>query len=339
MSLRLRGVSKSFGAQAVLLPLTLEVARGELLAILGPSGCGKTTTLRIVAGLEAPDAGTVELEGADVTSLPPERRGLGMVFQHYAVWPHRSVAGNVAYPLERAGLGKDERARRVREALSLVHLEGLADRRPHQLSGGQLQRVALARAVVTRPRVLLLDEPLSNLDAALREELRFEIRDLQRRLGITAILVTHDQGEALSIADRVAVLCSGRLEQLGAPAEVYERPATAFVARFVGGGNVLPGRCEGGRVRAGSLDLPAPPGSPVGAVQLVVRPEEVRLDPAGAEAALVQRLYHGDRVELRLALAGAPLRALLPARDAAGLPEGGSVRISVGRFTLLAGEG
>jgi len=335
MSVELREVRKSFGSVTVLQPFSLRIETGELMALLGPSGCGKTTTLRIIAGLEEPDTGQVLIEGADVTALPPERRQLGMVFQHYAIWPHRSIGENVAYPLERQRVSKAERRERVREALAQVHLEALVDRRPHQLSGGQLQRIALARALVARPRVLLLDEPLSNLDAALREELRAEIRQLQRRLRITTVLVTHDQEEALSIADRVAVLNAGRIEQLGTPEEIYRRPASEFVARFVGGGNVLSGQCLSGRIQLGQLFVAAPAGTPDGPVLLVARPEEVRLHPAGAEALLRERLYYGDRVELRLELHGQPLRALLPVADADGAQPGSTVRVMLTRFQLL----
>ncbi len=311
MSVELVQVSKSFGGAQVLAPMSLSIRTGELLALLGPSGCGKTTTLRLIAGLERPDAGRVLVGGTDLTAEPPERRGLGMVFQSYAVWPHRSVAQNVGYPLERSGAGRAEILDRVREALALVHLDALAERRPHQLSGGQLQRVALARALVARPRVLLLDEPLSNLDALLREEMRAEIRALQRRLSITTVLVTHDQAEALAIADRVAVLDRGRIEQLGEPQEIYDRPATRFVAEFVGGGNVI--AAENG----------------VGA--LVVRPEEVVLDPDGREMRLTEKLYRGDRVEARLDWNGVALRAVWPVADAAGASIGGTVRCSFRR--------
>ena len=332
----LRKIEKTFGAVSVLPPLSLEIGRGELIALLGPSGCGKTTTLRIIAGLERADRGVVEIEGADVTTLPPEKRGLGMVFQQYAVWPHRSVAENVAYPLERKQTPKAEVAASVKEALGLVHLDPYADRRPHQLSGGQLQRVALARALVARPRVLLLDEPLSNLDALLREEMRAEIRSLQRRLGITTVLVTHDQEEALAIADRIAVLNAGRIEQLGTPAEVYAKPATAFVAGFVGGGNVIAAESDGRIVRVGPASVPAPAGSPSGPVHLVVRPEEIRLDAGGFALPVTERLYLGDRVELRLDCAGTTLRAMVPASASTAATPGSTHTFTFGAVTVLA---
>ncbi len=311
MSVELSSIAKTFGTTRVLHPLSLTIATGELLALLGPSGCGKTTTLRILAGLEKADQGRVLIEGADVTSLPPEKRGLGMVFQQYAVWPHRTVERNVAYPLERAGVAKDEIAARVREALALVRLDHLASRAPHQLSGGQLQRVALARALVGRPRVLLLDEPLSNLDAILREEMRAEIKSLQRRLSITTVLVTHDQSEALAIADRVAVMNGGKIEQLAPPEEVYAAPSTPFVARFVGGGNAIEATCDGARVSVGSDSIAAPSGAPSGEVCLVVRPEHVKPDAGGVSMRVRDRLYLGDRVELRLEWQEEHLRALV----------------------------
>ena len=345
MSVTLSHIAKSYGAVKVLPPLSLDIAKGELIALLGPSGCGKTTTLRIIAGLELPDAGTVHIDGIDVTKLPPEKRGLGMVFQQYAVWPHRTVTANVAYPLERAGVAAGEIGARVRDALAMVHLDKLGDRKPGQLSGGQLQRVALARALVGRPRVLLLDEPLSNLDALLREEMRAEIRALQRRLSITTVLVTHDQAEALAIADRVAVLSAGHVEQLAPPMQVYREPATAFVARFVGGGNVIPARNEGGTLHIGDggagnaggagASMAAPAGSPAGAVVIVVRPEDVRPDPAGHEMTVLDSLYLGDRTEVRLEWAGVPLRAVLPAAEAEALRPETRTRASFARVRIL----
>src|SRR5215470_18068174 len=223
------------------------VYEGELLSLLGPSGCGKTTTLNVIAGFAAPDAGHVLIDGADVTGEPAWRRGLGVVFQSYALFPHMSVADNVAFGLRERGVGKAETAERVREALVLARLHGVAAQRPHQLSGGMQQRVALARALVIRPRVLLLDEPLAALDRKLREEMRAELRDIQRTVGITTVFVTHDQHEALGLSDRVAVMNAGRIDQLGTPREVYERPATRFVADFIGASTVLDARAVGAR--------------------------------------------------------------------------------------------
>ncbi|HYI85668.1 MAG TPA: ABC transporter ATP-binding protein, partial [Burkholderiales bacterium] len=233
-ALRLAGIEKRYGATVAVAGVDLEVRDGEFLTLLGPSGCGKTTTLGLIAGFFPPSAGEIFLRGRPVAGLPPFKRDIGVVFQDYALFPHMTAGENVAFGLRMRGLRKEEMERRVSEALGLVQLGGLAERRPLELSGGQRQRVALARALVIRPAVLLLDEPLSNLDLKLREEMRVEIAGLQRRLGITTVFVTHDQGEALVMSDRVAVMNAGRIEQLGTPADVYERPATRFVAQFIG---------------------------------------------------------------------------------------------------------
>jgi spermidine/putrescine ABC transporter ATP-binding subunit len=238
----LKNVRKSFGRTLAVDDFSLEVAQGEFLALLGPSGCGKTTTLRIVAGFERPDTGEVLIRGESATEKPPYRRDIGIVFQSYALFPHMTVFENVAYGLRMRKVGRPELAERVRAALQLVHLEGLDDRYSRQLSGGQQQRVALARAVVIRPSVLLFDEPLSNLDARLRQEMRRELRQLQRSLRIATIFVTHDQEEALSMADRVVVMNAGRTEQVGTPEEIYQTPATSFVMNFIGECNFLRGR-------------------------------------------------------------------------------------------------
>ena len=306
------GVSKRYGAVTALDALDLAVYEGELLSLLGPSGCGKTTTLNVIAGFAAPDAGRVVIDGDDVTAEPAWRRGLGVVFQSYALFPHMSVADNVAFGLRERGAGKREIAERVRAALALVRLPAVAHQRPHQLSGGMQQRVALARALVIRPRVLLLDEPLAALDRKLREEMRAELRDIQRTVGITTVFVTHDQHEALGLSDRVAVMSAGRVEQLGSPREVYERPATRFVADFIGASSVLEGRALDGetvelaggvRLRVALREGPAPGR----AVRLLVRPERVELGGVGANA-LVARvasvMYLGDHREVRLELAG-----------------------------------
>ncbi|ABL78949.1 ABC transporter ATP-binding protein [Thermofilum pendens] len=235
---------KRYGKVLAVDHVSFSVERGEMLGLLGPSGCGKTTTLRIIAGLTVPDEGRVLVEGEDITNAPPEKRGMGMVFQNYALWPHMTVYDNVAFPLRARGMPADEVQRRVKEALEIVRLYELKDRYPHQLSGGQQQRVALARALAVQPRVILLDEPLSNLDAKLREEMRFELKELQRKLGVTAVYVTHDQAEALALSDRIAVMKDGRIVQIGTPREIYEEPANAFVADFIGKINFLEGRIE-----------------------------------------------------------------------------------------------
>lgn len=239
---RIENLVKRFGNVAAVDKVSLEVAAGEIFFLLGPSGCGKTTLLRCVAGFCRPDHGRVSMAGKDITGLPPERRDASMVFQSYALWPHMTVRQNVAFGLEMRGVSGSERTRRTDEALSRVRMRDFAERRPAQLSGGQQQRVALARALVVEPRCLLLDEPLSNLDAKLRLEMRLEIRSLCRSAGLTALYVTHDQKEALSIADRLAVMRDGRMEQVGRPHDVYRRPVNAFVAGFMGETNLLSGR-------------------------------------------------------------------------------------------------
>jgi ABC-type Fe3+/spermidine/putrescine transport system ATPase subunit len=292
--LRVDGLSKRFGAAVALDGVDLSIRDGAFVALLGPSGCGKTTFLRLLAGLEAPSAGTIRIGGADVTGLPPERRGLGMMFQSYALFPHMTVAGNLRFPLRMRALG-DRAAQegKVREALRLVRLEGLEDRHPRQLSGGQQQRVALARALVADPPVLLLDEPLSNLDAQLRKDMQVELMELHRKIGLTTILVTHDQDEALSLADFVVLMRAGRIEQAGPPREIYARPATAFAARFLGAANVVPAMVDGAR-------------------QLVLRQEELslRAAPLDGEASLPARVvaiaFHGPG--LRVVVEAGPHR-------------------------------
>ncbi|MEM0021803.1 MAG: ABC transporter ATP-binding protein [Fervidicoccaceae archaeon] len=237
----LDGISKQYGKVVAVKDVTLKVEDGKIVSLLGPSGCGKTTTLRIIAGLTLPDKGKILLGGRDITFFPPEKRGMGMVFQNYAVWPHMTVFDNVAFPLKSKGLSKGEIASRVKEALELVRMHELRNRYPHQLSGGQQQRVALARALAVYPEVLLLDEPLSNLDARLREEMRFEIRELQRRLKLTAVYVTHDQLEAFTISDKIAVMNEGKILQISEPRELYNNPANDFVATFLGKLNAMRG--------------------------------------------------------------------------------------------------
>jgi putative spermidine/putrescine transport system ATP-binding protein len=276
-----RGVRKTFGATVALESLDLVLRPGELVSLLGPSGCGKTTALRVAAGFEKADAGTVSVGGVDLTGRPAHQRNMGMVFQSYSLFPNLSVAENVEFGLRTRKVDRPARARRVAEMLELVQLTRLAQRYPHQISGGQQQRVALARALAVQPEVLLLDEPLSALDAKVRATLRDEIRRIQTELGITTLFVTHDQEEALAISDRVGVMSNGHLEQIGAPVDVYRHPTTAFVARFVGSMNELPGAVgAAGSVRVNGVSLAVPKASGLSAgadVVLLVRPEDLSL--------------------------------------------------------------
>ena len=283
-------LTKRFGDQVAVDALSLEVGEGEFVSLLGPSGCGKTTTLQMIAGFVEPSSGAIRLEGRDLLAVKPNRRGLGIVFQSYALFPHMTVAENVAFGLEMQGIARAERAKRVREALELVGLGAFADRAPRRMSGGQQQRVALARALVIRPRILLLDEPLSNLDAKLREEMQIELRQIQRSVGTTTILVTHDQSEAMALSDRIVVMNKGRVEQIGRPHEAYENPASVFVAGFLGKTNLIPARLEreGEALYALIGDGRWPVPSPVPAsgreaqVTIAVRPEKVGFIDAAA---------------------------------------------------------
>ncbi len=319
-AVELIGISKSFADVPAVDRIDLSVASGEFLTLLGPSGCGKTTTLNMIAGFLTPDVGSIRLAGRTVDRLPSFRRDIGIVFQDYALFPHMSVADNVAFGLKMRRIAKPEIARRVAEALELVHLSGLGDRPPLALSGGQRQRVALARALVIRPTVLLLDEPLSNLDLKLREEMRLEITTLQRRLGITMVMVTHDQGEALAVSDRIAIMNRGRIEQLGDAHAVYETPVSRFVAEFIGQTNFIPGSVRQGTVaggactvatQAGEFRLLAPLALRDGAAaDIAVRPERLRLSPAPVADALslpgtvLRHVYLGNHTEIHLRTAG-----------------------------------
>ncbi|MFC4169742.1 ABC transporter ATP-binding protein [Teichococcus aestuarii] len=347
---RFEGVRKAYGAAAsgyAVQRLDLEVEKGELLTLLGPSGSGKTTTLMLLAGFEMPSEGRILLGGRDIARLPPHRRGIGVVFQSYALFPHMSVAENVAFPLEVRGVPKAARAERVRKALAMVRLESFGERRPTQLSGGQQQRVALARAMVFEPPIVLLDEPLGALDKALREEMQYEIRALHQRLGLTMMYVTHDQQEALTLSDRIAVFEGGRIRQLAAPRRLYEQPENAFVAGFVGENNRLPGVVrsapEGeGRDRAIRVMLdsgtevlarPVDAGAPGSRCLVAVRPERVavaailasEMGEDALSARLVEVIFQGDHVRLRLSLGdGAEVVAKRPV-GAGMLPEPGTL--------------
>ncbi|GAA4265694.1 ABC transporter ATP-binding protein [Frondihabitans peucedani] len=305
--LAITGLTKELGGRTIVDSFDLVLERGELVALLGPSGCGKTTTLRMIAGFLEPDAGTVEIEGRDVTDLGPEKRPSAMVFQNYALWPHLTVFKNVAFPLTLKRLSKAEISARVMTALETVGLTHHAESRPAHISGGEQQRAALARAIVQEPGLLLLDEPLSNLDAKLRVRVREEIREIQQRLGITTVMVTHDQEEALAISDRVAVMNAGRIEQVGAPADLYANPATTFVASFIGSMNWL----AGPTVAAARAGAAAAAAADRAAESWAVRPEDVRFEavPDG-EATILRVLPHGHFSELVIDVAGLELRAV-----------------------------
>jgi spermidine/putrescine transport system ATP-binding protein len=282
VDVRLEGVVKKFDDVVAVDAISLEVPRGSFFALLGPSGCGKTTTLRMIGGFEEPTEGRILLGDRDVVGLPPYKRDVNTVFQSYALFPHMSTEDNVAFGLERKGVPKDERLGRVAEILELVGLAGLAKRKPRQLSGGQQQRVALARALVNHPQVLLLDEPLGALDLKLRKQMQLELKRIQNEVGITFVHVTHDQEEAMTMADTIAVMNRGRIEQLGPPQELYERPVSAFVAGFLGASNLLPGTVEGDGVRLSSGELiRARVNGHTGEVAAGVRPEKISVGPRG----------------------------------------------------------
>ncbi len=331
--LRARGITKAFGAVVALDALDLDIAPGEFFALLGGSGSGKSTLLRIIAGFEAPDAGRVLLDGADIVATPPWARPINMMFQSYALFPHLSVADNVAYGLRRGGVAKAEAARRVADALAMVGLAGLDRRRPHQLSGGQQQRVALARSLVMRPRLLLLDEPLGALDAGLRERTGFELRALQRQTGAAFVMVTHDQEEALALADRVAVLDGGRVAQVGSPRAIYERPASRFVARFLGAANVFEGRAMGGGFDSAVAGITFAGAIGGDSLAVAIRPERIRIAPgaSGANSAtgiVEDTAFRGDDTLLVLRLSGAAtLRVLHAEQDGAPPARGDTVTV------------
>jgi putative spermidine/putrescine transport system ATP-binding protein len=335
----LAGVHKAFGSTVALQHLDLDLRSGEMVSLLGPSGCGKTTALRIAAGFERPDRGTVSVGGRDVSDVPPERRTMGMVFQAYSLFPNLTVAGNVAFGLRMRKVDRSARDERVAEVLELVGLGDKAARWPHQLSGGQQQRVALARALAFRPDVLLLDEPLSALDAKVRAQLRDEIRRIQTELGTTTLFVTHDQDEALAISDRVGVMSGGKLEQLAPPTDVYERPATAFVARFVGSMNEVPGVVLGrDAVKVGDVVVPVVVEGHLdgAAVVLLVRPEHLRLDAGGVPGIVVRRTFAGPSTTLHVRLDGsaAEVRVLVPSAVGAGVGVEDLVHVAIDRAVV-----
>ena len=348
VGVRLEGLSRRYahrvkGEVWAAREVSLDVRPGEFLTLLGPSGCGKTTTLRMVAGFEAPDAGRVYFGGADVTTRPANQRDIGFVFQNYALFPHLTIFENVAYGLRVRGLPEEQVRQRVTEVLALVGLTGYEPQFSAQLSGGEQQRVALARAVVIAPGVLLFDEPLSNLDARLRVQMRQEIRSLQRRLGITTLYVTHDQEEAMAVSDRIVVMDRGRVVQTGSAEDLYLRPACGFVARFIGRINALPAQVlalhEGATellLGAHTLRWPGRADARVGdRLQLMLRPEALRVGPPGVPgpcgvwpARVASCTFLGEKVELHLQCDGRPLLALRPGGPGAALPEGEAVGVS-----------
>jgi multiple sugar transport system ATP-binding protein len=314
----LRGLTRRFGGEvAALTELALDVAEGELLVLVGPSGCGKSTALRLIAGLDRPDAGSIQIGGRDVAGVPPQERDVAMVFQGYALYPHMTVREIMAFPLKMRGVSAADRARLVEETATTLGIHRLLDRRPAELSGGERQRAAMGRAIVRSPKVFLFDEPLSNLDAALRAELRVELASIVRRLGTTAIYVTHDQVEAMTMGDRIAVLRAGVLQQVGTPKAIYERPSNTFVAGFLGAPpiNKIELKREGDRYAAPGIALPAPRGIEKSDVVACVRPERLRLRAGGgadevsidAEVTLAEPL--GAETYLYLDAGGTPLRA------------------------------
>ncbi|HTB38096.1 MAG TPA: ABC transporter ATP-binding protein [Reyranella sp.] len=348
ISIRLDRVSKRFdhtvkGEVYAVRDVTLAVEQGELLTLLGPSGCGKSTTLRMIAGFEEPDEGTIFIEGQDVTHVLPNRRGIGFMFQNYALFPHLTVFENVAYGLRVQGRDAASLTRSVEEVLELVGLANYGRQQPHQLSGGEQQRVALARAVVFQPKVLLFDEPLSNLDAKLRVEMREQIRSLQKRIGITTVYVTHDQEEAMAISDRIAVMERGEVVQDGTAQDLYYRPATEFVARFIGRTNLLVGKVvTAEEVDVEGLHIPLRTTRAIGdTVRLVVRPEMIDIAPAAAgetgTGRIAQRTFLGEKTDYEITLGGTTLQVTRSdAFRGAPLDVGDAVRVSIDPTKLHA---
>ena len=342
VEVRMEGLTRHYGPVVALDGLDLTLRPGELVALLGPSGCGKTTTLRLLAGLEDADRGQITVGGRDITGLPASKRDMGMVFQAYSLFPHMTVLQNVAFGLRLRRVAKADRERRALDVLELVGLSEQAGRYAHQLSGGQQQRVALARALAIEPQVLLLDEPLSALDAKVRAQLRDQIRRIQLEVGITTLFVTHDQEEALAIADRVGVMREGKLEQLATPTEVYSRPATPFVAEFVGLTNRLPGTVSGSTVTVRGYDLPLVDlGTPAGPVIALIRPEAVTLAPersadSGPLAGTVIAVtFLGATSRITVDLGDTTVMAQLPTADATELTAGSRVALSIRRDPVL----
>ncbi len=341
---RIEHVFKRFGKVTAVHDFNLVVKDGEFVSILGPSGCGKTTTLRMIAGFERATEGEIYIGDSCVSSsekgsfTPPEKRDIGMVFQSYAVWPHMTVADNVGYPLKIQKVPKEERDRRVQEMLELVHLGEYSQRYPNQLSGGQQQRVALARALVAQPGLLLLDEPLSNLDAKLRESMRFEILEIQKKTGITVVYVTHDQSEAMAMSDRVVVMSMGYVQQIGAPHEIYTQPANKMVADFIGLVNFMDGEAKGDRVFLKGSNVSFPNTASVkGEATIAVRPETITMSTVGGslEGVVMHRFYLGDAVDYRVKVGDHDVRVIIKGADINAIPDGSKVYLDFDRVMVF----
>lgn len=345
-SITIKNVSKAFGDVVVLKNFDESFNDGEFVTLLGPSGCGKTTMLRMIAGFEKPTTGEIFIGEREVNSaktfIPPEKRDIGMVFQSYAVWPHMTVFENVAYPLRIKKVAKDEIKRRVAEVLDIVHLAQYSERIPSQLSGGQQQRVALARALVAQPKLLLLDEPLSNLDAKLRDSMRFEIKEIQKQLGITVVFVTHDQIEAMTMSDRIFVINHGVVQQVGSPTEIYRKPANQFVADFVGKINFVRGEVRGGMVHInGSAQTVEYTGPLSGQVVLGVRPENIRfVAKAGdLQGTVTSKFYIGDVNDCRVDIGGVELRVIAEPATFDSINVGQQVSLRIDEFSVFPDDG
>ena len=346
-NITIRNVKKCFGDTVVLRDFTQEFREGEFITLLGPSGCGKTTMLRMIAGFERPTQGEIAIGEQVVSSkkvfIPPEKRDIGMVFQSYAVWPHMTVFDNVAYPLRIKKLPQGEVEHRVGALLQVVHLGRYAQRMPGQLSGGQQQRVALARALVMNPRLLLLDEPLSNLDAKLREGMRYEIKEIQRELGITVVYVTHDQTEAMAMSDRIVVINRGVIQQVGTPQEIYRTPANQFVADFVGRVDFLRGAVRGGRIQLTGLGQSLRYDGPcTGEVVVAVRPESLSLARPGEgqlTGSIVNKYYLGDISDRRVDVGGAVIRLIAPPEICDTMERGAQVALGIREFLVFPDDG
>lgn len=341
---RIEHIFKRFGDVTAVSDFDLTVKDGEFVSLLGPSGCGKTTSLRMIAGFERATEGEIYIGDHCVSShikntfVPPEKRDIGMVFQSYAVWPHMTVTENVAYPLKIQKVPKEERAARVAEMLKLVHLDEYGSRYPHQLSGGQQQRVALARALVMRPGLLLLDEPLSNLDAKLRESMRFEISSIQKELGITVIYVTHDQSEAMTMSDRVVVMSRGVIQQIGTPYEIYRNPANKMVADFIGLVNFVEGEVQGDRVYISGTGVSFPNTSGVtGSATIAVRPENITMSRTSGtiEGTLVHRFYLGDAVDYRVQCKHHVIRVIVKGAELKEFTDGEKVYLDFDKIMVF----